>query len=178
MPVQQHILNWLYSVLTSVRTPCAFQLPPCNKTIGIPRCESHLQRRRPSSWSISYPRSQDRRAQYGPLLHVDARHHQAILRLTQPSSLLEWRKCSPAAPLGHHTGQLPRQHLQVPDIDMGSTCLPARASPDLRHADRIHDGPSGAARRPSRPGLPPLPGRMGRILGCKAPPRDAYATRD
>ena len=48
---------------------------------------------------------------------------------------------------------------------MGSAQLPARGAARLCHADRAHDGPPRPARRPPRPGLPPLPRRLARVLG-------------
>jgi len=67
MPVQQHVLNWLYSVLTSVRSP---HRPRCcwrrhheltaSARSGISRCEPHIQRCRARPEPLQHPVATDR----------------------------------------------------------------------------------------------------------------------
>ena len=55
------------------------------------------------------------------------------------SSFFQRNQCVAAASIGHNPRQLPRQHVQIPPIDMGAACLPTKASFDLCHADGKHD---------------------------------------
>lgn len=65
--VPQKVLNWLYSVLTSVRMVFSWTFIPVlthARSAGIPQRQPNLLRRRPNTSELSYVLSPNRGLQY------------------------------------------------------------------------------------------------------------------
>ncbi len=166
MVVQQHVLNWLYSVLTSVCIISSLLLifvslvflRRSNLQTGTHRLinlrfpqEYHDVNRTYndvaqalSQYSSLSPRTDVHSTSYPNLLPLE-------IGLSRPRtnwvvSLPKWCICAAPPPLWHHTGNFPRNNLSISDITMGSSCLSARGAAGLRDPDREHAGATGAAR--------------------------------
>lgn len=174
MPVQQHVLNWLYSVLTSVCPPLLGCLEAALLlTLGMQ--EYHDVNRTYSDVARvlnGFPTLTPRTDVHSTVLPRDCQVDSTDVSAFYLGSLFQRHQRAFAACIGHNTRGLPRQYLQVSSVDMGAARVPARASARLRDADPVHGGASGPTRRPPGPSLPSLPREVVRILGrqlCHTP---------
>lgn len=172
MVVQQHVLNWLYSVLTSVRFPTLqssrdgprrlTDSPSLSSRAGIPRRQPDLQRRCPGAVRVPVAVAEDRCPQYAIVVPLGL-----VCQLTsRHRSFPQWRVCAAPPSLGHHPRRLPRDDLPIPHLRLGSACVPPRSALGVRDSDREYDGAPGAARGSAGPGLPSLSRRLVNVLGC------------
>lgn len=166
MVVQQHVLNWLYRVLTSVRTGRRATPPKAYPRLGTdpsPPQEYHDVNR-------TYNDVAQALSQYPSLLprtDVHSTTHLQLSLLQAPAdhinldSISYWLLSPPPSPFRHHTSQLPGHDLSVSHIAMDSTRLPWRSPPRLCDPDGNHGRPPGPARRPSGTGLPSVSRGLG-----------------
>lgn len=174
-PVPQHILNWLYSVLTSVSSPSSHALyRPDDFANLIVSClqEYHDVNRTYGdvAQAISqYPSISPRTDVHSRAAPQDRRICCPGKRLTSTNrSIRQWNLGAPFAPFGHDTHHIQRDHVPLPHLRMGAARIPSRGSLGLCHTNGNHDGEAGATRRSTGAGLPSILSRMVYLLGCKS----------
>src|SRR3569833_1586512 len=82
-------------------------------------------------------------------------------------SFPQWRLGSSRPSVRDDPGALPRHHISVSHIAMGSACVSPRSTSGLRDPDREHGGTAGTARRSSEPSVPSIPSQLVGVLGCE-----------
>lgn len=170
MVVQQHVLNWLYSVLTSVGIIV--------RNASRPELELTMRCRRNTTMSTAHTTTWPRH--YRNIL-PSCRGLMSTVRITSTyfaclahklvltinfHSISQRLLCSPPSSLRHNTGKLPRHHIPISHIVLDSSRLPPRGASRLRYSDRHHGGQARSTCRPTGTGLSSIPCWLGRFLGC------------
>ena len=166
MAVPETTLNWLYSVLTSVRFRVYFRrlylaYSRTTQTSTVPT--TTLPKPSPTTRPLRCaPTSIVRNPTRNTALVSNPRR-----TTTDRPSIREWSVTPPAQSQRHAARHVSRHHLWLPGSSMGALCLPARASNCVRQAGQGHDCAPRTACERRREGVPPLSGAMGEVLGCE-----------